>query len=94
MRLAQISHFLLHLPASKTRDRTDQLQTCMAAVIGVLFGLIMGMTAIAILLGPGAAGEPGMILPKVLILLTFIILSVFLFTRRSDSEDDEEEDIS
>jgi hypothetical protein len=54
----------------------------------------MGMTAIATLLGPDAAGKPGMILPKVLILITFIILSVFLFTRRSDSEDDEEEDIS
>ncbi len=93
MRLAQISHFLLHLPASKTRDRADQLQTCMAAVIGVLFGLIMGMTAIATLLGPDVAGKPGMILPKILILLTFIILSVFLFTRRSDSEDEEEEDI-
>ena len=94
MRLAQISHFLLHLPAIKTRDRSDQLQTCMAAVIGVLFGLVMGMTAIATLLGPDAAGKPGMILPKVLILITFITLSVFLFTRRSDSEDDEEEDIS
>jgi hypothetical protein len=64
----------------------------MAAGIGLLFGLIMGMTAIATLLGPDVAGKPGMILPKVLILLTFIILSVFLFTRRSDSEDDEDMD--
>jgi len=93
MRLAQISHFLLHVQASKTRERTDQLQTCLAAVIGVFFGLIMGMTAMATLLGPELASKPGMILPKALILLTFIILSVFLFTRRSDSKDNEEEDI-
>jgi cytochrome bd-type quinol oxidase subunit 2 len=89
MRLAQISHFLLHVPASKTRERAGQLQTCLAVVIGVFFGLIMGMTAIVTLLRSDIASKPGMLLPKVLILLTFIILSVFLFTRRSDSEEEE-----
>jgi hypothetical protein len=54
----------------------------------------MGMTAMATLLGPEIASKPGMLLPKVLILLTFIILSVFLFTRRSNIEDEEEEDFN
>jgi len=91
MRLAHISHFLLFPTAIKTRERADQLQTCLAAVIGVFFGLIMGMTAMATLLGPEIASKPGMLLPKVLILLTFIVLSVFLFTRRSNIEDEEED---
>jgi hypothetical protein len=94
MRLAQISHFLLHIPASKTRERADQLQTCLAVIIGVFFGLIMGMTAMATLLGPEIASKSGILLPKVLILLTFIILSVFLFTRRSDSDDEEDENFN
>ncbi len=92
MRLAQISHFLLHVPVTKTRERVDHFQTFMAVFIGVLFGLLMGMTAMVTLLGPNIAGKPGMLLPKALILLTFVIMSVFIFTRVSDGGDDEEDE--
>ena len=92
MRLAQISHFLLHVPAIKTRESAERFQTCLAVLIGVLFGLLMGMTGIVTLLGPNIAGKPGMLLPKALILLTFVIISVFIFTKVSDGG--EEENIS
>jgi len=97
MRLAQISHFLLHPTASKTWVLKEYFQTVLASLIGVIFGLLMGMTALVALLGSwGAshAGEPGMLLIKVLIVLTFVIVSVFIFTRVSDGGEEEEEDFN
>jgi hypothetical protein len=91
MRLAHISHFLFHPTASKTWDFKDHFQTILAGLIGVVFGLFMGMTAIVVLLGPNSTGKPGMLLPKALILLTFVIMSVFLFTRASDGGKEEED---
>ena len=94
MRLAHISHFLLHVPVTKTRERVDHFQTFMAVLIGVIFGLLMGMTALVALLGrwgASEAGEPGILLFKVLFVFTFVIVSVFIFTRVSDSGDEEED---
>ena len=91
MRLAQISHFLLYPTARKTWELKDHFQTILAVLMGVLFGLLMGMTAIVTLLGPNITGKPGMLLPKALILLTFVIMSVFLFTRASDGGKEEED---
>ena len=57
--------------------------TVLAGFIGTFFGLLMGMTVLAVFLGGQAAfeaGEPGMLLIKVLVLGTFVILSVILFT--------------
>lgn len=88
MRLAQISHFLFHSPTSKTSERTERFRTTLAGLIGVLFGLLMGMTAMSILLDPEIAGRPGILLPRILILLTFGILSMILFTKGSDSEEE------
>ena len=82
MRLLQIGHNALH----PTRNRTWQFgycfQTVLAGLIGGIIGLLMGLTALVAFLGSKAvseAGEPGMLLIKVLIVGTFIILSVILF---------------
>ena len=88
MRLAQISHFLFHLPKSKTSESKERFQTALAGHIGVLFGLLMGMTAMSILLDQEIAGRPGILLPRILILLTFGLLSMILFTKGSDSEEE------
>ena len=93
MKLAQISHFLLHIPENRTREYVEHIQTCLAVIIGVFFGLLTGMTFLVALPGSwGAshAGEPGMLFIKVLIIGTFVILSVILFTRGSDSREEED----
>lgn len=97
MRLAQISHSLLRLPAVKAKEGAELFHTCLAVLIGVFFGLLMGMTALVALLGrwgASEAGTPGLLLVKGLVVCTFVALSVILFTRGSDSEEDEEEDLN
>ncbi|UCF88801.1 MAG: hypothetical protein JSV70_00670 [bacterium] len=94
MRLVHISQVLLRLPEAKAKESVARFHNCLAVCIGIFFGLLMGMTALVAILGPrGAseAGQPGMFIVKGLIIGTFIILSVFLFTRGSDSEEEEEE---
>ena len=92
MKPLQISQNLLHSTSSKTRELRDLLQTVLAGLVGALFGLLMGMTALTAFLGSQAAreaGEPGMLLIKVFIVGTFVILSVILFTWGFGSEDED-----
>ena len=92
MKLMQVSHNLFHPGKSKTWELRDLFHTVLAGVIGAVFGLLMGMTALIAFLGSKAAseaGKPGMLLIKVIVVGTFVILSVILFTREAEEEDKE-----
>jgi hypothetical protein len=86
---AKISHYLLNAKALRNRDLKISFESILAGLLGCIFGLLMGMTAIALFLDKQAvmqAGEPGMLLIKVIVVGTFVILSVILFTKGSEGE--------
>lgn len=86
---AKFSHYLLYAKTLKSRDVKTSFESILAGLLGCIFGLLMGMTAIALFLDKQAvmqAGEPGMLLIKVIVVGTFVILSVILFTKGSEGE--------
>jgi xanthine/uracil/vitamin C permease (AzgA family) len=90
MRPRQIGQSKHYLKESKRGEFRDIFQTALAGFIGAVFGLLMGMTVLAAFLGSRAAseaGEPGMLIIKVLVVGTFVILSVILFTCKFGGED-------
>lgn len=85
MKPVQIDHSQQYLPESKKETFKDLFQTVLAGLFGAIFGLLMGMTVLAAFLGSKAAieaGEPGMLIIKVLVVGTFVLMSVILFTCR------------
>ena len=90
MKPAQIGHSRLYFKESRKGVFKDLIQSFFAGLIGAVFGLLMGMTVLAAFLGRQAAteaGRPGMLLIKVIVVGTFVILSVILFTCRFGGED-------
>ena len=83
MRPEQINHNLLHPVKNRTWKPGDRVLTALAGIIGAFIGLLLGMTALVAFFGSQAAteaGRPGMLLIKVIVVGTFVILSVILFT--------------
>lgn len=83
MRPIQTGNHLFSPKRTRIWKPGDRIMTFLAGIVGAFIGLLMGMTALAAFMGSQAATgveRPGMLLIKVLIVGTFVILSVILFT--------------
>jgi predicted lipid-binding transport protein (Tim44 family) len=88
MAFVQIDHFLLNPNENDPGQDTHPLPARWSGRLGILSGLLMGMTAMSILLGQGVTGKPWMVLPRVIVLLTFGIISMILFRRGVEEEEE------
>jgi hypothetical protein len=88
MAFAQIDNFLFYPHGDKTRQSKNTVRTGLAGPLSALFGLLMGMAALSIIVSPQMTGRPWMLLPRVILLLTFGIISMILLRRGIGDEEE------
>ena len=87
MAFAQLDHFLLHPQEGGNRGNAKHIHHKLSWQMGILFGLLMGMMAISIIVGPQMTGRPWMTFPMVMGTLTFGIISMILSRRGTGDEE-------
>ena len=90
MVFAQMDGFLFHPEGDHWAKRTDRIRNRLCRLLGKIFALFMGLTAISIVLGPAVTGKPRFILPRITVLLIFGLLSMILVMREARSEEGED----